>query len=90
MTDTALNTEVTHTHKKNRHKFSKSKVHWEVGLSFIRHLLRANYMPTTVLSLGDTNMYKYSNCSQRTSGLFGRDREGSKTNKPHNKATYML
>lgn len=47
-------------------------------------------MPITILSLGDTNMYKYSNCSQRTSGLFRRDREEGKTNKLHNKATYML
>lgn len=47
-------------------------------------------MTATILGLGDIKMYKYGTCSQRTYGLFGRDREEGKINKPHNKATYML
>lgn len=47
-------------------------------------------MTATILGLGDIKMYKYDTCSQRTYGLIGRDRKGGKTNKPHNKTTYML
>lgn len=90
MTDTALNTEVTKINKTPVLKEYSPSGSWICLHSLTWHQLRVCYMPATIPGFGDTKMYKWGTCFQRTYGLFGRDREEGKTKKPKNKATYML